>query len=528
MGTFTLRPHASDWPLARVDPGQTVTIGRHPENTIALRHASISRRHAVLEVQDGALLVRDLRSLNGTFMNGERLSEPRLLQDRDVVQFGTIRYTVEAEVTPDDSLQRVVKHFVPGGETFMSDRMSFGLTALKRSDKETPTTDTARLATLLAIANALGGAENETELGDRVLDELAEIIVFDSAALLLHDEDGGMMPVVTRPQTSRSLVSRRVSMTIVQEALRRGEAVLTTDAGEDPRFHAARSIAELSVQSAMCLPLLAQGHPIGALYFDSRALAASYTEGDLAYLGAFAAQTALALSNMQLQRRIRDEAVVRANFSRFFSPNTVQAILERDAPLELGGEERIVTLLFADIRGYTQLTEQLAPAQLVELLNDYYPQMVAAVFAHDGTLEKFIGDALVAVWGAPLSHEDDAARTVQAAIDMQRAIVDLNAWWQREGRPYTITVGIGISTGPALAGNIGSEQYLQYATIGDVTNIASRLCDAAAGGEILATEATAAAAPDVAFGEVREIQVKGKDAPVPVCTVPYDVAPVQD
>ncbi len=506
--------------MIRVLSDHACSIGRHIENSTTLRHVSISRRHAELEVRKGALLVRDLGSLNGTYVNGARVTETEL-QDQDAVQFGSLRFIVEAAEAAMDSGQRIVRKFSPSGRTFATSGEHLAATSLRVSSGDGPASAASRLATLLAITNALGGCRNETQLGERILDELKEIITFDQAAMLLLDEADRLYPVVARPAQSRPVVSRHVSMTIVREALRRGEAVMTTDASADPRFEKAQSVMEFSVRSAVCFPLINGATRLGALYFDNRVLPGVYTDGDLEYLGAFAAQAALALSHMQLQRQLREEAVVQANFSRFFSPATVQAIVKEDEPLSLGGEEREVTVLFADLRGFTSLGEALPPLQLAELLNEYFPQMVDIIFEHDGTLEKYIGDGLLAVWGAPVAHGDDACRATRAAKQMQEALVDLNAWWANEGRSYHIEVGIGINTGPAFAGNIGSERYLQYATIGDTTNTASRLCDAARGGEILVSGLTAeqAADGDITFGPVTFLQLKGKREPFAVRSV---------
>lgn len=528
MGAITLRPEDTTWPVIEVAPETVHTVGRHASNVTTLRHASISRQHAELKASGTSLLIRDLHSRNGTYVNGVRVQEGAA-QDGDLLQFGSIRYRVHAE-SPASSSQRLVKSFRAAGETFVSSGSNLAVTALRASLGAAPETATARLATMLSIANALAGSTTGEQLGERILDKLADILTFDRAALLLFDDAGRPQPIVLRPKESLSAVSSHLSMTIVREALDRGEAVLTSDATEDPRFQAAESIVGYTVRSALCLPLQTSSGQIGALYFDTLALPGSFSEGDLEYLSAFATQAALALSHMQLQRKLREDAVVRTNLSRFFSPATMREILARDSAIRLGGEEREVTVLFSDIRGFTSLGERLAPRQIAEMLNEYLPQMVDIVFAHDGTMEKYIGDALLAVWGAPVAHANDPELAVHAAINMQETVAELNAWWRSDGRPYTIDIGIGISTGVAYAGNIGSEHYLQYATIGDATNSASRLSDAAGAGEILVIERTASLVADgaVTFSPPRELPVKGKREVLTVRNVLYAEADTAD
>jgi adenylate cyclase len=177
--------------------------------------------------------------------------------------------------------------------------------------------------------------------------------------------------------------------------------------------------------------------------------------------------------------------------------------------------EAEVTALFCDISGFTALSEDLPPREIFGLLNDYFPMMADVIFRWDGTLEKYIGDALLAVWGAPFSHDDDPDRAVAAAADMQRALLDLNQRWAKEHR-RKLAIHIGINSGRVAAGNIGSERYLQYATIGDATNVAARLCTLAGPGEIVISERTRSALRGVytPTQELPPARIRGREQPV--------------
>jgi adenylate cyclase len=175
------------------------------------------------------------------------------------------------------------------------------------------------------------------------------------------------------------------------------------------------------------------------------------------------------------------------------------------------------TVLFCDISGFTALSEELRPRELVALLNDYFSVMSDLVFKWDGTLEKYIGDALLAVWGVPFGHDDDADRAVSAAIDMQQAMDQLNLKRVTSGlRP--VFVHIGVNSGPVAAGNIGSERYLQYAAVGDATNVASRLCGRAGPRDILISERTRALLRGlkVTTEPLAPVQLKGRQEATPV------------
>lgn len=230
----------------------------------------------------------------------------------------------------------------------------------------------------------------------------------------------------------------------------------------------------------------------------------------------FLAITAVTYRVVSSMLTMSAEAVSNERLSRFFSPE-VAARIAAEPEVVVRAAACRVTVLFSDITGFTAMSGRMTPGEVVNLLNEYFPRMVEIVFRHGGTLEKFVGDALLAVWGAPVARPDDADRAVAAALEMQRAVSRFNAERQPGSRPE-IAVHMGIASGPAAAGYIGTDRYVQYAVIGDTTNVAARICSAAGPGEVLVADETRLlhSGAGVRFATVAPIAAKGKDAPVTV------------
>jgi adenylate cyclase len=257
---------------------------------------------------------------------------------------------------------------------------------------------------------------------------------------------------------------------------------------------------------------------LGILYVDNFSIR-KFVEADLDFLIAFAGLASVALENGQLADRIRREALARSNFERFFTPALAARIASSPEAVKLGGDKRRVAVLFSDIRGFTALSETMNPDAMARLLTEYFTEMVECVFRHGGTLDKFIGDAVMAQWGAPIGAPDDCDRAMQAALDMMTELDALNARWRAEARP-TLEIGIGLNVGDVFAGNIGSDRRLEYTVIGDSVNVSSRLCGAAGPGEILLSapfrDALAAPPP---LDALPPMELKGKSQPLPVFRV---------
>jgi class 3 adenylate cyclase len=207
-------------------------------------------------------------------------------------------------------------------------------------------------------------------------------------------------------------------------------------------------------------------------------------------------------------------AAQRDRFQRLLSPDLAKMVVSGKLRVEKGGEDRFATVLFVDIRDFAAISENIPASKVLQLLNEYYEIIVEIVFKYGGTVDKFIGDAMMVIWGAPVSHSDDTCRAVKAAHAIQTAMLYFNAK-RRLLSEQPIEVGVGINTGKLVAGYVGSSRTMSYSVIGDTVNIAARLCSAAKPKQILISESTAQHLPDsIETKALNPIQAKGKFKPI--------------
>jgi len=190
-----------------------------------------------------------------------------------------------------------------------------------------------------------------------------------------------------------------------------------------------------------------------------------------------------------MAKSLREKEVIKGAFSKYVTKNVMDRILEHPDGLKLGGEKRVITIFFSDIRGFTPMSEVLTAEEVVHLLNEYFTAMTTIIFKYEGTIDKFMGDAIMAVYGAPIEMSDHAERAVLAAVEMSEKMKELQAKWKMEGK-REVNIGIGINTGEVVVGNIGSNERMEYTSIGDNVNLTQRLESVAEKGQILISAAT--------------------------------------
>jgi len=486
----------------------TVALGSAEDNEIHIDDPRVAEHHCRIEVGDmGAYLV-DLHSPEGTFLNGKRITRA-LLREGDTIRLVPPAGAASARI------QRPVAEAAAPPSTVQSVELvnkSLPLTQVQRPDtmvvsRQGPDRDRQRLEALLAVSTTLARPDTIENRLTQIVALMLQMMDFDRAGIWVLEP--GCPPTAPEPrfayQAQRSARTPgdgfEVSKTIIRKVLTSEEGLLVKDALFS-EFSAAQSVRAQDIRTCVCFPLKTQ-NVLGVLYADSQRKTENVTEEDLSFVAAFAAQAAVAVENTLLSRKIEQEAVVRSRFERFFPPSALEAVIQAPASVGLGGKEMFVTVLFCDIRNYTSLSFTLEPRQVAHMLNRYFPAMVKCVFRWGGTLEKYIGDALMAIWGAPFEMPPDqqVMRAASAALEMQKAVVGM----------HPIEIGIGINSGRAFVGNIGDESYLQYAAIGSTTNLAARLCSCAGAGEvILGGDSVCQLPPDTPGLQARgQVNVKG-------------------
>ena len=225
-----------------------------------------------------------------------------------------------------------------------------------------------------------------------------------------------------------------------------------------------------------------------------------------------------ALLESQRQLEIRNR-FIRETFGRYLSDEVVNTILETPEGLKIGGEKREVTIMMTDLRGFTSVSERLAAEAVVDMLNTYLEIMTEIILKYYGTIDEFIGDAILVIFGAPIARDDDAKRAVACALEMQQAMVKVNELNRQEGRPG-LTMGIGIHTGEAIVGNIGSKKRTKYDVIGHTVNLASRIESYTVGGQVFISESTLqACGPILRIDGQMEVITKGITQPITIYEV---------
>lgn len=461
--------------------GDPVTVGRIEGNDLVLNHPSVSRRHARLERRGADWWIVDLNSTNGVKVNGSPATESKIAGG-DRILVGSVQLEVRgtpvvdfSEDSPFDNVSGTVIRRI---SDFNSE---FGLDAAAAVEPEQMAPVEGRadsrekiFSVLVQVAKVLLESEDLNQVLRTVMDLIFKYLPVERGLLILFDEAGTPIPRLTKFSEGSDEQEIPISRTILRMVADQQVALLTSNALEDARLLGGKSIAIHGIRSAMCVPLWNRNRVIGAVQVDSPIHIGRFTEDDLDLLTALANFAAVAIERAQLAERIEEEKRIRGKLERYHSPAVVEEIVRRAVSGEKEVRNAEVSILFADICGFTTISETKKPEEVSDFLSQFFNCAVEAIFANDGTLDKFIGDAVMAFFGAPLAQGDHAIRAVRAGLTMKQLVDEWNQEREDSGLP-PVRIRVGINSGPAVVGNVGTEKRVDYTVLGTSVNIASRL-----------------------------------------------------
>jgi len=519
-------------------------LGRLPECDLYLPYSEVSRRHCQFRrLAQGKWRVEDLDSTNGTLLNQSRLYQPALIKDSDIIQVGNV--TIKVKLATTNAPQSSATKNSGNGHTEVQTilRNAEELTQLWIEGNQGQVKDPlstehiahARLQYIVEIAKGLNSAESIEAIFAQVenvifqelhnVERLALLIdvegsgnleLYKAAARQLHQQTQG---TYYRQELSDLYKGDWISRSICDKVFQEKVAIKTKNAQVDQRFSEQKSIVMKGIGGALAVPLWNEKKVVGVLYADA---AIGFDrldpnqDQDLSFFSTIANLVASSVQRWLLTRRLQEQERIRQRLERYHSPAVVQQLITFGAMEDslLTPIEADVTVLFADIVGFTALSEQLSPEELAELLNRFFEEMLKPLFASGGTLDKFIGDCIMAFFGAPEPQSDHADRAVKVAKAMLERLEQMN---KDKVLSHSLELRIAINSGKAVVGDVGSSQRVDYTVLGGTVNLASRLEAVCRPGECVISEETYNRLKhQKAFTPIGTSNFKGIDRPITV------------
>ena len=513
--------------------GARLSIGRGRDNDLHLADPSVSRHHCeVVAAAAGGWVVRDLKSTNSIFVNSVAVKRAPL-HPGNRLQVGVFELAVEGEedlaaapAAPETGAA------APFGEATIIRPVAelaggLGLGGLAGA---VPGTGGALrgdgygervVASMIRLAGFLIRADSLDAVLGRVMDAAFEALPVDRSFILLGEGDDLVCELARADDhvEVRPTAEVPVSKTMLQAVIDRRVALVTVDARTDERLAGGESIRLHQIRAAMCVPLWSGERIVGAMQLDTPFRAGAFGDRELDLACALANYAAVAVERIHFARRAEEERWMRARLERYHSPAVVEEVLRSEGPDPGAGRQPVkaadVTVLFADLVGFTPFAETASPEAVAALLGAFFDRAVEAIFAAGGTLDKFIGDCVMAFFGAPVAQPDHARRAVGAALAIQRAVGDWNRDRAGRGEP-PIGVRVALNSGPVMVGEVGSVRRVDYTVLGNTVNVAARLEEAAARvGEVVIGPGTyERLAGEVATEPLGELRLEGLARPV--------------
>ncbi|MEA5514563.1 adenylate/guanylate cyclase domain-containing protein [Nodularia sp. UHCC 0506] len=505
MTEITLRIQQGDTEKTLTVNQDKFTIGRLPECDLYLPFGGVSRKHArLVKTVNGVWTIEDLGSKNGTHVNQNPINHIQELHHGDIVLLGNASLKVmftdtvthsrtQESLVARRSQPRTIFHNVKQLQQQWIEADSLEGESINK-DKTI-----ARLKDLVDIAKNLCAAASIEEIFSQVQQVVFRYLdSIDRLALLIDVNSCGQLKLVnaaTRDIDQQKYLTGGgdwISRSICQKVFEEKVAIQTADTHEDERFSGEHSILVKGIRSAMAVPLWDENKVVGVLYADAHLSSSHWaTEGEeeLSFFSALANLVASSVQRWLLAEKLKTEEVIRHRLERYHSPAVVQQLISVGGLPDgrLAPAETEISVIFADLVGFTAISERLKPTAIAQLLNNLFEEMLQEVFTYGGTLDKYIGDCIMAFFGAPEPQKDHADRATAAAKGMLARLERLNAsgFWQEP-----LQLRIAINSGKAVVGDVGSSQRVDYTALGAAINLAARMEAVCPPGKCVITEAT--------------------------------------
>jgi adenylate cyclase len=471
-------------------PETEIIFGRAEEKWPVILDLSpdqrVSRLHGRIWEEDSLYWIEDLNSSRGTQVNGVEIKGKQPLHSEDTILVG--QTTLRVEFVETHGVPRKTSYLEHGtillpekrhAEAGVAIAQDVDATAVDPVPVEVVEDAAARRLKMVCDLPFQFATKTTLEtLLPAIVDQLVEMIpTGESWALVLREAGTDALLLKAYHYVQRTYLSE----TLLRRAMTDRKAFVWK---RNPEADVSGSIAQSGIEIGMYAPLLWQGEALGAICAGTRSTKAVFTDEDVRLLVVVGHYAAMAVATHRLQERLRQESVIKANLLRQFSPKVAEQMLAHRGRLRLGGRRSEVSILNSDIRGFTQLVCEMDPDEVVEMLNDYLSVLVPTIFSHNGTVDKFMGDAILAIFGSPEPDPKHHENAVRAAMEMQAAVTKLNEARRLRGAPCC-DFGIGIHCGEVVHGFVGTADRMEFTVVGDSVNRAARYCAAAAGREVL-------------------------------------------
>lgn len=491
---------------------KTLLAGRSPDCSLEVPDPNSSRQHSRFVFDGTSVTVLDNGSSNGTFVNDRRLTAPHKLGHGDIVRLGETRIRFQAARQGSSTRNNVSSSSIFGFKEAGDDVSQSVVLSVEEAPKkvQSPEILASRLAAIMKVSKALVNINQLDQVFENILETLFEVFPqADRGFLMLGDKFDQLQPKAMRQRGKGVTENLMISSSICKKALESKWGIIFDDQKMND-FDQGMSIVSLRIRSAMAVPLVINDNVLGLLQIDTSDRSHAFVAEDLELALAVSQQAAIALHNALLLQKVEHETTTRNNLMRFLPGPVVDQALNGRLDLALGGRTCKGTIFFADVVGFTRMSETMNPEQVVKMMNAYFNHMVPCIEQHGGSVDKFMGDSIMAVWGIPFDKGDAALEAAHAGLDMQNALIGFNSLQVKDGSPC-LDMGGGLNNGTVVAGNIGADNRVEYTVIGDTVNTAQRLQSNAVRGQVLLSGSAWSDIKEKAYGiQMPPLKVKNR------------------